>query len=94
MTTAKSCISAFFTAAKPGASAGPSRWVVTRYFGVGPDVGDAVGEIERAWWSEVRPGQLLAAVSAERGTGGVDMQIGLPARQRGGVVGERRRRVV
>src|ERR1700691_5909232 len=49
------------------------------FVGVGPDVGDAVGEIKSARRSEECPGQLLAAVAAEFGARGVDLQVGLRA---------------
>src|SRR5438105_156222 len=51
--------------------------------GVGPDVGDAVGELARALGSEECSGELLAAVSAELDPHGVDLQVRLRTSQRG-----------
>ena len=68
--------------------------MATRYLiGVGPDVGDAVGEFDGALWPEECSGELLAAVSAELDTHRVDLEIGLRTRQRGNVIGEGRRRI-
>src|SRR5271155_2030240 len=50
---------------------------------VGPDVGDAVSELQGALGSEECSGELLAAVSAELDAHSVDLEVGFRTRQRG-----------
>ena len=94
MTTAKSCISAVFAASKPGASAGPSRWVVTRYLSVLVQMW-----VMRSAKSSVPGDPRYVPVSfwllyPQNGAPMVSTcRSGFRARQRGGVVGEGRRRV-
>jgi hypothetical protein len=63
------------------------------FVGVGPDVGDAVGEFQGARWPEECSGEFLAAVSAEVGAHDVDVKTWLRARQHVGIVGKGRGRI-
>src|ERR1700761_8379072 len=60
---------------------------------VGPDVGDAVGELTRPLRSEERSDELLAAVAAELDAYRVDLEVDFRTCQRGNVIGEGRGRV-
>jgi len=94
MTTAKSCIKRGLRGPEPRRILRPFQVNGDQIFiGVGPDVGDAVGEFDGALWPEECSGELLAAVSAELDPHRVDLEIGLRTRQRGNVIGEGRRRI-
>ncbi len=89
MTTAKSCISAVFADGEPRGVCGPLHADNDQVLGgVGPDVGEPVGELDGARRARERPDEFLTAVSAEFGTHGVDLKLRLRLRQVGGVIGE------